>query len=49
MLPTLYASNRGGEMPKKTFSPELPLPNEKSSWIISAKAAIKFCGLALPI
>ncbi len=42
MLPMLYAPNRGGEVPEKTFSPELPLPNEKSSWVVSARAAIKF-------
>lgn len=42
MLPMLYAPPRGVELPKRTFTPELPLPQEVGNWRIAAKAAEQF-------
>jgi hypothetical protein len=42
MLPMLYAPVRGVEIPKRTFTPELPLPNDIGNWSIAAKAAELF-------
>ncbi len=42
MLPMMYAPLRGGEIPNKQFSPELPLPSEVPVWSKAAQAAISF-------
>jgi len=42
MLPMLYAPVRGVELPKRTFTPELALPQEAANWCIAAKAAQQF-------
>ena len=42
MLPMMYAPLRGGEIPNKQFSPELPLPPEVPVWTQAAHAAINF-------
>jgi len=39
MLPMLYAPQRGGEIPPRTFTPALPLPQEKTAWRQAARAA----------
>lgn len=42
MLPMAYAPTRGGELPNREFSPDLPLPAEAPMWIQAAKAAVHF-------
>jgi len=42
MLPMLYAPLRGTEIPQRSFVPELPVPGEKDSWLMAAKAAQQF-------
>lgn len=42
MLPMLYAPMRGGEVPEKSFSPDLPFPNESEAWKRAAQAAMEF-------
>jgi len=42
MLPMAYAPMRGGELPNREFSPDLPLPSEAPLWIQAAKAAVYF-------
>lgn len=45
MLPMTYAPMRGGELPNRTFSPDLPLPAETHTWRQAAEAAIYFWSL----
>ena len=42
MLPMAYAPMRGGELPNREFSPDLPLPAEAPIWIEAAVAAVYF-------
>jgi transcriptional regulator with XRE-family HTH domain len=42
MLPMYYAPLAGGEVPSRDFVPALPLPTEKSEWLIACGAARKF-------
>ena len=42
MLPMAYAPMRGGELPNRKFSPDLPLPAEAPIWIEAAEAAVYF-------
>jgi hypothetical protein len=42
MLPMMYAAARGGEVPHRVFSPELPLPSEAVLWSQAAQAAVVF-------
>jgi len=39
MLPMLYAPQRGGEIPPRTYTPALPLPQEKTAWRQAAQTA----------
>lgn len=39
MLPMVYAPMRGGELPNREFSPDLPLPAESPTWRQAAEAA----------
>lgn len=42
MLPMAYAPMRGGELPNRKFSPELPLPAEAPVWRQAAETAVYF-------
>lgn len=42
MLPMRYAPTVGVELPVREFKVELPLPKEKSSWMMAAEAAVTF-------
>ena len=42
MLPMMYAPARGVELVERKFSPSLPLPNERNSWVKAAEAAVVF-------
>ncbi len=42
MLPMTYAPMRGGELPNRDFSPDLPLPSEILVWRQAAEAAAHF-------
>lgn len=42
MLPMLYAPLRGGEVPERTFTPELPMPADQLIWKQAAQAAIEY-------
>lgn len=42
MLPMAYAPMRGGELPTREFSPELPLPAEAPVWLQAAVVAVSF-------
>jgi len=42
MLPMLYAPSRGGEVPPRTLSFQLPLPAEHDDWIRAATAASSY-------
>lgn len=46
MLPMGYAPLRGGEVPIRHYSTELPLPAEQSAWEIAAATAIEFWKMA---
>jgi HipA-like C-terminal domain len=45
MLPMAYAPMRGGELPTREFSPDLPLPAEAPTWMHAAEAAVYFWNL----
>ncbi|MBI5912681.1 MAG: type II toxin-antitoxin system HipA family toxin YjjJ [Betaproteobacteria bacterium] len=45
MLPMAYAPMRGGELPNREFSPDLPLPAEVPIWTQAAEAAVYFWNL----
>lgn len=42
MLPMLYAPQRGGEVPPRTYAPAQPLPQEKAAWRQAAEAAQRY-------
>lgn len=42
MLPMLFAPLAGGELPRRTFEPALPLPSEAEVWACAAAAALGF-------
>ncbi|MDP2809129.1 MAG: type II toxin-antitoxin system HipA family toxin YjjJ [Rhodocyclaceae bacterium] len=42
MLPMMYAPARGGELPGRVYTPELPLPGESPVWRRAAEAAIRY-------
>lgn len=42
MLPMLYAPLAGGEVPASSFSPGLPTPKERASWLLASRAALAF-------
>ena len=42
MLPMLYASLPGGEVPTRRFEPPLPLPPQRTVWETACRAAIAF-------
>ena len=42
MLPMHYAPLRGGELPERTFVPDLPLPTEADQWRRAADAAARY-------
>jgi hypothetical protein len=42
MLPMAYAPMRGGELPNREYSPDLPLPAEAPIWRQAAEAAVYF-------
>lgn len=42
MLPMMYAPLRGGEIPDRKYSPDLPLPAESAVWPRAAQAALLF-------
>jgi hypothetical protein len=46
MLPMLYAPLAGGEVPKRSFEPPLPLPREENAWQLAYQAALNFWQLA---
>lgn len=42
MLPMLYAPQRSGEVPPRTYAPTSPLPQEKAAWRQAAEAARRY-------
>ncbi|KAF3996929.1 type II toxin-antitoxin system HipA family toxin YjjJ [Glaciimonas immobilis] len=42
MLPMLYAPQRGVELVQRKFTPVIPLPRERSTWVRAAQAALVF-------
>jgi hypothetical protein len=42
MLPMMYAPARGVELPERSFSPRVPLPDEARAWRVAAAAALSF-------
>jgi hypothetical protein len=38
----LYAAPGGGELPRPTFSPPLPLPRQHAIWLQACRAATRF-------
>lgn len=42
MLPMMYAPQRGVELVERKLNPALPLPKERESWMLAAKAAVVF-------
>ncbi|WP_026301058.1 MULTISPECIES: type II toxin-antitoxin system HipA family toxin YjjJ [unclassified Thioalkalivibrio] len=42
MLPMAYAPLPGGELPRVTFEPALPLPREHGAWVTTCHAAIGY-------
>ncbi|MDB5854990.1 MAG: HipA-like protein [Herminiimonas sp.] len=42
MLPMHYAPMRGVELPRREFSPVLPLPEEEEDWEVACRAATEF-------
>jgi hypothetical protein len=42
MLPMAYAPLPGGELPRPTFSPPLPLPRQHAIWLQACRAATRF-------
>lgn len=42
MLPMLYAPQRGGEVPSRTYTPAQPLPQAKVAWRQAAEAAHRY-------
>lgn len=46
MLPMGYAPVRGVELPTKDFAPQLPLPAERTAWLMATQAAEHFWSAA---
>ena len=46
MLPMAYAPLPGGEVPTRAFNPELPLPQQRNTWMASCTVAINFWNMA---
>lgn len=42
MLPMLYAPLPGGELPRRSFEPPLPLPAQRAAWDEACEAALRF-------
>ncbi len=42
MLPMLYAPLPGGELPRRSFEPPLPLPAQRADWLTACVAALAF-------
>lgn len=42
MLPMAYAPLPGGEVPPRTFDPDLPQPRQRRAWLGAARAAMHF-------
>jgi hypothetical protein len=42
MLPMGYAPLPGGEVPPRTFTPDLPQPRQRPAWLVAAGAAMHF-------
>lgn len=42
MLPMLYAPLPGGELPRRSFEPPLPLPVQRPHWMVACAAALAF-------
>ena len=42
MLPMLYAPLPGGELPRRSFEPPLPLPAQRPVWLTACAAALTF-------
>jgi len=42
MLPMAYAPLAGGEVPPRTFDPDLPQPSQRAVWQIACSAAVSF-------
>ena len=42
MLPMAYAPLAGGEVPPRDFTPPLPLPPQRATWLTACSAAIEF-------
>ena len=42
MLPMLYAPLPGGEVPARSFTPPLPLPQQRDAWSTACAAAMAF-------
>ena len=41
-----YAPLAGGEVPVRSFAPELPLPAQRAAWLVACRVAIDFWLLA---
>jgi hypothetical protein len=46
MLPMAYAPLPCGEVPPRTFTPELPQPRQRPAWLVAARAAMNFWSTA---
>ncbi len=46
MLPMAYAPLPGGEVPPRTFTPDLPQPRQRPAWLVAAGAATHFWSTA---
>ena len=46
MLPMTYAPLPGGEVPPRTFTPDLPQPRQRPAWLVAASAATHFWSMA---
>jgi hypothetical protein len=44
MLPMRYAPLAGGELPTPAWTPPLPLPRERETWLTARQAALTFWG-----
>ena len=42
MLPMLYAPLPGGELPRRSVEPPLPLPAQRADWLTACAAALAF-------
>lgn len=42
MLPMRHAPMAGGELPASEWTPPLPLPRERETWLAACRAAVAF-------